>query len=159
MKTAYFTHGTHGMQLTQPVTAQRGFTLIEVMIVFFVLSVGLLGMAALQMKSMQYNQSSYIRSQATVAAYDMLDRMRVNKTEALAGAYDIAFGATPPGGTSVTATDLQQWTAFLGNTLPNGQGHVSCGASQCTVEISWTDRIPDSAGNPVTPVISFTVQL
>jgi len=65
--------------------SQSGVALIEVLIVFFVLGVGLLGMAALQMNSIQYNQDAYIRSQATVAAYDILDRMRLNKSVATAG--------------------------------------------------------------------------
>lgn len=135
---------------------QRGFTLIEVMIVFFVLSVGLLGMAALQMRSMQYNQASYLRSQATVAAYDILDRMRVNKTAAEANEYNIGFTEAVPGGASIAIDDLTEWRNFLAISLPQGDGQVFCAAGQCAIEIHWTDR---DTGIAVVPPVTVTSQL
>lgn len=151
-------HGAGRHQAIQ-LTAQRGFTLIEVMIVFFVLSVGLLGMAALQMKSMQYNQASYIRSQATVAAYDLLDRMRVNPTAAAANAYNINFGDALPTGTSIAETDLKAWGTFLAITLPDGQGNVFCAGGQCTIEIRWKDRLTTTVNPWIDPVVAITAQL
>ena len=56
----------------------RGFSLIEVLVALLVLSIGLLGLAALQTTSLQYNTGSYFRTQATFLAYDILDRMRAN---------------------------------------------------------------------------------
>lgn len=58
----------------------RGFTLIEVLVALLVLSIGLLGLAALQTTSLQLNTSSYQRTQATLLAYDIIDRMRANTT-------------------------------------------------------------------------------
>lgn len=57
-----------------------GFTLIEVLIAMLVLAIGLLGLAALQINSLRNNQSAYNRTQATLLAYEMADRMRTNKT-------------------------------------------------------------------------------
>ena len=131
---------------------QRGFTLIEVMIVFFVLSVGLLGMAALQMKSMQYNQAAYIRSQATVAAYDMLDRMRVNT----GGNYAHTVGTAVPSGSTIADKDLIAWLNFLAASLPRGDGGITCLASQCTVTVQWFDR---EANQTVESPVSITTQL
>lgn len=64
----------------------KGFTLIEVLIAMLVLAVGLLGLAALQVTGLRNNLSAYHRSQATILAYDMADRMRANvaDTSALA---------------------------------------------------------------------------
>jgi len=109
---------------------QHGVALVEVLIVFFVLSIGLLGMAALQMKSIQYNQSAYLRSQATVAANDMLDRIRLNGGVAL---------------TTGTGTDYQAWLDFLSGTLPIPSGtppSVTCNGTPviCTITITWNDR-------------------
>lgn len=59
--------------------AQKGFTLIEVMIAFFILAVGLLGMAALLTTSVRSNQSAYYRTQAAYLASDMADRIRANR--------------------------------------------------------------------------------
>ncbi|TNF33801.1 MAG: type IV pilus modification protein PilV [Gammaproteobacteria bacterium] len=58
---------------------QKGFTLIEVMIAFFILAVGLLGMAALLTTSVRSNQSAYYRTQAAYLASDMADRIRANR--------------------------------------------------------------------------------
>ncbi len=60
-------------------THSQGFTLVEVMVAVVILAIGLLGMATLMMNSLQSNESAYSRSQATLLAYDILDRMRVNK--------------------------------------------------------------------------------
>lgn len=56
----------------------RGFTLIEVLVSLFVLAVGLLGLALLQTTGLRLNTDSYSRTQATYAAYDIIDRMRAS---------------------------------------------------------------------------------
>lgn len=69
----------------------RGFSLIEVLVALLVLSIGLLGLAALQTTSLQYNSESYFRTQATFLAYDIIDRMRANNTAVVdGGTYDVA---------------------------------------------------------------------
>ena len=45
--------------------AQRGATMLEILITLLILSIGLLGMAGLQALSLKSNQSAYYRSQAT----------------------------------------------------------------------------------------------
>jgi len=59
----------------------RGFTLIEVLIALAVLSIGLAGMAALQLSSLQYTHSAHYRSLATTIALtvssDMLGRQSI----------------------------------------------------------------------------------
>lgn len=52
--------------------------MIEVMVTLAVLSIGLLGMAALQTMGIRFNHQSYERTQAVVQAYDLLDRIRTN---------------------------------------------------------------------------------
>lgn len=143
----------------------RGFTLVEVMVAVFVLAIGLLGLAGLQAKSLQFNYSAYQRSQATILAYDIIDRMRANLGEAQNGTYDIAETASPPSNTncqSNSATcdagtmanfDLSQWKCALGtydtNTacttfdikgyLLEGVGSVVTNAGVVTVTVKWAD--------------------
>jgi len=119
---------------------QAGFSMIELLIAVLIVSVGLLGIAGLQAYGLRANHSSYLRSQATVLAYDALDRMRANKEVATAGTYNLSFGATPPSGSTVAATDLQQWTTNLKNTLPSGEGSIQVDSQGfATVQIRWLD--------------------
>jgi type IV pilus assembly protein PilV len=56
--------------------SHRGFTLVEVMVTLFIIGIGALGVAGLQLAAMRGNQSAFVRSQATLAAYALVDRMR-----------------------------------------------------------------------------------
>lgn len=87
-----------------------GFSLIEVLIAIFVLALGLLGSASLQMRSLQQNQSAYFRSQATILAYDMADRMRANATGLQAGDYNNPT-ANDNDCSSITASTVATCTA------------------------------------------------
>ncbi len=112
---------------------QSGYTLLEVLVAFFVLSIGLLGLATLQGVALQGNSKSFNRSIAMVQAYDMADRMRANLPGVIAGAYDslpvagtvdtacLATGCNP---TQLASIDGNQWTAEIARALPNGEGVV-----------------------------------
>jgi type IV pilus assembly protein PilV len=117
-------------------TAQRGFTLIEVLVAAVVLGIGLLGLAGLQAATVKLNQTSYLRSQASNLAYEITDAMRANRRAALSGSYDLALDATPSG-SSLAASDLSSWLGHLQATLPNGQGSVAVAGDLVTVSIRW----------------------
>lgn len=55
---------------------QQGASLVEVMVALFILAIGLLGVLAMQAKSMQYNQSAHTYSQAVYLANDIAERIR-----------------------------------------------------------------------------------
>jgi len=82
--------------------------LVEALVALVVLSIGLLGIAGLQITSLKANHGSATRTQAVYLAYDIIDRMRANPAKAIAGAYNIAVGATPTAGT-VEGDDLIAW--------------------------------------------------
>lgn len=72
---------------TMPITTahpgthpQYGLTLIEVLVTLVILSVGLLGMAAMQFTGIRSANGSSFRTQATLFADDMVERMRANPT-------------------------------------------------------------------------------
>lgn len=128
---------------------QRGMTLIEALIALLVLSIGLLGVAALQMTTLKYNHSAHIRSQASALAYDISDRMRANRAAALASAYDVAIGAMPAGVT-VAAVDLIAWKGLLAATLPAGDGAIALGPDNVMViTVQWDDSRDDRLDPPV----------
>ena len=67
--------------MLKPRTIQQGITLVEAMIALLVISVGLLGIASLQLTAMNQNTSSLNHSQAVWYAYNMSDRIRANMDE------------------------------------------------------------------------------
>lgn len=115
--------------------AQRGVSLIEVLVAIVVLSIGLLGLAGLQASGMRVGQSSIHRSQAAQLAYDMADRMRVNFTNR--NAYNLALNDTPSG-TTVASLDLLDWRRRL-QSLPAGVGSVAVNGSAATIIVQWDD--------------------
>lgn len=56
----------------------RGFSLIEVLVALLVISVGVLGVAALQTKGLQYTQDTVLRNNAVMLANDLIEVMRAN---------------------------------------------------------------------------------
>ncbi|SER41432.1 type IV pilus assembly protein PilV [Vreelandella subterranea] len=55
--------------------SQRGFSLVEALIALLVLSLGLVGVAAMQLKALQSATQGYQRSVASVAAVDAQERL------------------------------------------------------------------------------------
>jgi type IV pilus assembly protein PilV len=117
-----------------------GFTLIEVLVALVIISIGLLGLAALQSQGLQDNKSAILRSVAVQSAADILDRMRANRTAALNGSYNIDLNTAPP---TVTTTldkiDLSQWKKGLALSLPSGNGSVNVNGNIVTVEVRWRE--------------------
>lgn len=131
--------------------AQAGFTMVEVLVAVLVLSIGLIGLASLQGVSLQFNNSAYLRSQATNLAYDMADRVRANRQVALnSGAYNLdpADAAPVPG--DLASTDLAEWRTALQTMLPAGTGGVTVAAGGAlTVVVCWDDTRGEAiAGAP-----------
>ncbi len=113
-----------------PLARARGFTLLEVLVAVFVLAIGLLGMAGLQVAGLRNNQSAYYRSQATQLAYDMADRMRANPVGLNNGNYNNQVAtnddcaADACSAAQMAGYDLAQWSAELAAQLPSGIGVV-----------------------------------
>lgn len=117
------------------VRRNAGFTMIEILIAVLVLGIGLLGVAGLQSVALGMNHGSYVRSQASVLAGDIADRMRANQRAVENGGYDMGGGATASQVSNCETTtgcntaemanhDLFEWDRLLGSTLPNGDGVV-----------------------------------
>lgn len=141
------------MPLTQSprsTKAQLGVGLIEILISLLMIAIGVLGLTTLQVNGLKNNRSSYYRTQATVLAYDIIDRMRANTTQASNGAYIIATGAasgsictascTPA---QIATTDILEWKANMGSDLPSGDGAIATTPGTTngyTISIQWTNH-------------------
>ncbi len=126
-------------------TNQAGTTLIEVLITVVLVSIGLLGLAGLQLTTVQNSNSSSERFEATTLAHDILERIRANRQAALAGQYNLALGAAPAGA-NLVGEDLDEWRNALA-VLPNGDGSINVAAGVVTIEVQWTDASDDNTAD------------
>ncbi|HEX7048560.1 MAG TPA: type IV pilus modification protein PilV [Gammaproteobacteria bacterium] len=149
----------------------RGFTLIEVLIAVVVLSVGMLGVAALLINSLQSSGSAILRTRAVTFAEDMADRIRANSAAGASYVVDLAgMGAnnncTDTANTvaaNCTSAALAMHDIFLWKTLlaapqtglPNGQASITRAAagtiSQYTITVQWSEQ----DGNDYDYVLTF----
>ncbi len=133
---------------------QEGFSLIEVLITMVIMAVGLLAIAALQFKGMQYSDDAFMRSDLNILAYDILDRMRLNSSNiddyTAVAAWVVPLDCTgdatcDPANCSTTivtaANDLICWRSQVFNKFPPGSsaGITSFG-NEYYVEFSWSGR-------------------
>ncbi len=116
------------------ILTNRGFTLLEVLVATIILAVGLLGISGMQVMGLRSNHSALMRSQATIFAYDMSDRMRANGEafKPAAGFYNNPAAAVDNNCATTTGcdslamakNDMSAWSANIVNTLPVGAGIV-----------------------------------
>lgn len=129
---------------------QRGLTLVEILVTAVIVSVGLLGVAALHLTSLRNSFDSNNRSKAVWIAHEIQDRMRANRNSARSGEYSVVMGANLVG-TSLAAADVQGWKSRLAQELANGDGSIAVldiGSSKLfTITIQWTER---GSNTPVT---------
>lgn len=160
-------HAVRRSQALRPASA-GGFGLIEVLVALVILAVGLLGIAGLLITEMKANSSAYVRQQAVQSAYDILDSMRANQAQAVAGAYNMCNlqgGGCPGGASGATAVPSAQCA-------PSAYGviTVACAPAQMAAYdvYHWANvdlsQIPSGAGAVATMtsgsavVVTVTVQ-
>jgi type IV pilus assembly protein PilV len=100
--------------------------MIELLVAVLIMGVGVLGISALQMVSLQNNRAALVRAEAVALAYDMMDRIRSNPGNAPRGAaYDgLALEEQPPAASNcltgectaaeMVAFDQALWKCQLG---------------------------------------------
>ena len=62
---------------------QAGFSMVEMLVAIIVFSIGMIGVAIMQLKGMSYTKDAGSRSQATLLGRAMADRMRMTMQETL----------------------------------------------------------------------------
>jgi len=129
-----------------PQKFQFGVSLIESMVALLVISIGLLGIAALQISAMKQNSSAYWHSQSVWIAYDMADRIRANfiqfngyiGTDTSTGySQDCETNACSPA--QILIDDQQALTDQV-SSLPSGRALItSLVANQLNITVMWDD--------------------
>lgn len=125
--------------------------MIEVLVALVVLSVGLLGMAALFITSLHSGSGAISRMQAVNLATDLADRIRANNRQQLA-AYSASPSSSPDCITAactnpddMAAFDRAEWDSQIAKLLP--------GSPTGTVTINPTTYTP---GTPTTVTIAIS---
>lgn len=138
--------------MLKPTRTQQGVTLVEAMIALLVISIGLLGIASLQLTAMTQNASSLNHSQAVWYANNMSDRIRANVTEFnnydgidTSNGYAQDCVAGPCSTTEMITADAADWTTMMGN-LPGGRGIVASNADGLLVTVMWDDEGTGATG-------------
>ena len=145
--------------------AMAGATLIEVMVALVIMSIGLLGLASLQLTGISSNSSSEKRTQAAVVANDLIERMRANPAGVTAGDYAAvnyaAVDCTTPlatvcdnlsaGASGCTSTQMANFDAYT------AQCNASTLLQSGSLQVACTDKAGAALACATTPYRTITV--
>lgn len=105
--------------------SQSGVSLIEVMVALVVLSIGLLGIALLQIRALQSTHAAYQATLASIMATDAEERLWLDRAE---GVVDPAAGR------------LENWSTEWGGVLPATASTITADAANVyEIVVSWSD--------------------
>ena len=133
---------------TSPRKSQTGFGLVESLVALVVVSVGMIGIAALYNQGLGAGRTALYRTQAVNLAADMADRIRVNRRGgasyggAAANNNCDPIGAATCSPVQMAAHDLFVWQALVAATLPAGAGVVAVAGTTpptYTIRVTWTE--------------------
>lgn len=156
----------------RPARSYAGVSLVEVLVALVVLSVGMLGIAALYVESLRSGRSALTRSQAVVLAADMADRIRANpsgrdnyaKTVDATGTIspDCVQGGAGCAPATMAAHDIAVWYQMLDSraatpaaptSLPAGRGTIDVNNGTIpwtyTITVSWSESGQTTASSYV----------
>lgn len=102
----------------------QGFSLIEVLITLFILSLGLLGIAGLELTALRNTQDIYLQSVASTQLTAMAERLRANQSHA------------------AQVLECERWNIENQRLLPQAKGICVCQNATCTLTLNWHDFVP-----------------
>ena len=159
---------------------QKGFSLIEALVAFLILSVGMLGIASLQTMSLKSGHTAAMRTVAVVKVKEILESMRSNTTVIANFAAGTADMGTDNGCSQTTVAaatctpaqmaqdELFRWKSSLIEALPNNAATTAsviitppvppATMNLVVVSVNWSERDLDT-GNAANMTYSVAVQL
>jgi type IV pilus assembly protein PilV len=106
---------------------QTGYTMVEVLIAVLILAIGLLGVAGVQMRSLQQTSNANLRSQATMVAQEVTEKLRVAGAPMTSAQEDVTIRSMQ--GTLGGGADLT----------------ISYDGPIATIQVDWSEREQDLA--------------
>lgn len=111
------------IKISPVIKHNRGFSLIEVLITIVLTTVGILGMVALQSKSIQYTQDAVNRNTAIALTNELVEILRTNRDE--------LFDRKPP--QDLVYSRVKSSTVFY-----SSDGSLAFSASDCGTGVAQT---------------------
>ena len=135
---------SHRMRHQGSRSRQRGVSLIEVLVSVVVLSIGLLGVAAMQSIALRGGQSSLESSQGVIQTTSILESMRANTVNAVSYNTDDWVCTADAGGT-LAQNDVRDWINSLKTTMGTAGDDTTCGLIEgcpdaCVISVRWNDE-------------------
>lgn len=136
---------------------QQGFTLIELLIAVVIVSIGLLGHAALQIQSVNTAQQARFAQTANVAMLDIVQRFSSMPQAALNGEYDasnLSDGVAPTASKNCAIEDctrdelasfeISDWYSSHSEYIPQLRFSIAHDANLVTVTMTWDANLSGS---------------
>lgn len=145
---------------------QNGASIIEVMISLFVLAIGMLGVLAMQVNSIQASKNASLYSQANFLAIDIIEAMRSSPSSP--ASFLIDFGNAAPdepacttAGSDCTATQMADWSVYhwrqnVTNLLPGGTSAIERNGDEYTVTVRFVISYDEETNAAVTDEIQVS---
>ena len=144
---------------TRRIQRSRGFSLLEALLGFMILSIGMLGIASLQAISLKAGKTSVYGSVAMMKVDELIESMRANPS-ALAtytggGTNNACTGAKSCTAAELAADDVYWWKQNLKAGLP-GAATTAVTVTPATapskmatvkVDVNWKERNKDTGGS------------
>ncbi|KMN35764.1 hypothetical protein VI26_09230 [Chromobacterium sp. LK1] len=134
----------------------QGFTLLEVLVALLIVSIGLLGLAGLQVAAINNTNTSRVRGLAAIQAGSLAAAMHANPAYWQNITASTTVANIPASGScassactasQVAGYDVATWTNDLASlAIPSASGGFQCtpanasGPVTCTITISWSEK-------------------
>lgn len=122
-----------------PQPAQRGATMLEVLVSILIFSFGILGLVGMQARATQFSIDAEDRNRASLFADDLAAQMRLARTVSLSSAQTTAWTRR------VQGLDAATGTVATGNGLPNATVTITPDTTTNTANVVITWRHPSQA--------------
>lgn len=127
----------------QVLSRQRGVSLIEVLVAMLIFSIGVLGIALMQIKGAQYTKQSGVRTVAVLQARSLADAMRANP----AGVYGVADAGLIAGKNGDVSGS---YYLHSGPAIPTSVGCADSACRQAHRDVAqWLTQLKAAAPTPV----------
>jgi len=100
------------------VNKQLGFSMIELLVAMLIFSIGLLGIASMQVTGMRMTRDAELMGRASLYVSSMAEKIRANPS---------------------ALVDTDEWNQTIQAALPNGIGNVTTVNQMHTISVSWIE--------------------